>query len=93
MFLFENWLPSIHHALSIIWTLIREANGLSSSSMANQVDELAILHTLHIHGRPLRAPRIIEILWKPPPPSWIKVNIDGATFGCPGLAGSGGIFL
>ena len=65
--LFENRVPSIHHALSIIWTSIREANSLSSSSTTNQVEELAILHTLHIHGHPSRALRIIEIIWKPPP--------------------------
>ena len=37
-------------------------------------------------------PRIIEILWKPPPPGWIKVNTNGAAFSCLGLAGSEGIF-
>ena len=93
LFLFENQVPSIHHVLSIIWSSIREANGLSFGSMENQVDELAILHTLHIQDRPSRAPRIIEILWKPLPPGWIKVNTDGAAFGCPSLVGSGGIFL
>ena len=39
-----------------------------------------------------RAPRVIEVCWSPPPPGWIKVNTDGAAFGCPGLAGSGSIF-
>ena len=38
------------------------------------------------------APRIIEVLWKPPPLGWIKVNTDGAAFGCPSLTGYGGIF-
>ena len=47
-------MPSIHHALSIIWTWIREANGLSSGSMANQADELAILHTFHAALRELQ---------------------------------------
>ena len=78
-------MPSIHHMLSIFWSPIREANDLSFGYMENQVDELAILHTLHIQGRPSRAPRIIEILWKPLPLGWIKVNTDRATFGCPGL--------
>ena len=41
-------MPSIRHALLIIWTSIREANGLSFGSMANQVDEFAILHIFHI---------------------------------------------
>ena len=92
LFMFENQVPSIHHALSIIWASICETNGLTSGAMANQVEELAILHTLHIPCRPLRAPRIIEVLWKPPPLGWIKVNTNGAAFGCLGLASSGGIF-
>ena len=92
LFLFENQVPSICHALSIIWTSIREANCLSSGSMANQVDELAILHTLHISCHPSKAPRIIEVLWKPPTLGRIKVNTDDAAFGCLGLAVFGGIF-
>ena len=72
--------------------MIRETNGPSSGSIVNIVDELAILHTLHVQGSPSRAPRIIEILWKPLPPVWIKVNTDRAAFGCSGVVGSGGIF-
>ena len=75
-----------------MWAFIREINCLTSGPMANQFEELAIFHTLHIPCRPSRAPRVIEVHWSPPSPSWIKVNTDGAAFGCLGLAGSGGIF-
>ena len=50
------------------------------------------MNALHISCRPSRAPRVIEVHWSPAPPGWIKVNTHGAAFGCPGLAGFGGIF-
>lgn len=34
----------------------------------------------------------ITVLWTTPRLGWIKVNTDGASRGCPGLAASGGIF-
>jgi len=30
-------------------------------------------------------------IWKPPPHGFLKVNIDGASKGNPGLAGFGGV--
>ena len=88
----EEGRMTIHQVLSIVWSSVREANKLGSASIANKIDELQILHSLRIVGRPSRAPRIIEVLWKFPSPGWIKVNTDGAAFGSPGLAGSAGVF-
>ena len=56
------------------------------------VDELHILHLLNIKGILGLAPRIIYVIWQPPPIGWIKVNTDGSAMGSPGAAGSGGIF-
>ncbi|XP_042519116.1 uncharacterized protein LOC122092877 [Macadamia integrifolia] len=35
---------------------------------------------------------IIEVFWCPPFPGWVKLNIDGCSFGNPGKAGVRGIF-
>ncbi|EEF40183.1 hypothetical protein RCOM_1732210 [Ricinus communis] len=37
-------------------------------------------------------PKIFTIKWHPPPPSWIKLNSNGATRGAPGTTGVGGLF-
>ncbi|XP_048422897.1 probable LRR receptor-like serine/threonine-protein kinase At4g29180 [Pyrus x bretschneideri] len=60
--------------------------------MKNFVKELCILHSIGVCGRPTKAPKIIELLWRSPSQSWIKINIDGAARGSPGVATFGGIF-
>ena len=45
---------------------------------------MAILGPKHIQST-------IEINWRTPPRGWIKININGASKGNPGLAGCGGI--
>ena len=42
-----------------------------------------------VHQTPSRIPQIIK--WHPPPPSFLKLNIDGSALGNPGLAGAGGV--
>lgn len=32
-----------------------------------------------VKGRPAKAPHIYEVLWLPPPVSWINFTIDGTT--------------
>ena len=41
---------------------------------------------------PAKSPFIIPVHWNPPPPGWLKINIDGAAKGSPGHAGCDGIF-
>ncbi|KAK2657980.1 hypothetical protein Ddye_011032 [Dipteronia dyeriana] len=79
-------------ALSLLWRSVREADSLQSGTMKNSVDELQILQRLHVSGRPPKAPRILEINWRPPPSSCLKVNTDEAAFGSPGFAGCAGVF-
>ena len=31
-------------------------------------------------GRPAKVPRVLEIIWCPPPTGWLKVNTNGAVF-------------
>ena len=41
---------------------------------------------------PLRsAPTVSPVNWSPPPPGWLKINFDGATFSSKVLAGLGAI--
>ncbi|POO00367.1 Ribonuclease H-like domain containing protein [Trema orientale] len=54
--------------------------------------ELMILRVLHIRGWPRKAHNIIAVVWRPPPHSWIKVNIDGSAFGAPGLSRCSWVF-
>lgn len=60
--------------------------------MRNSISDLAIFCKIGVQGVPLKAPKIIPVHWTSPSPGWIKVNIDGAANGCPGLASCGGIF-
>ena len=60
--------------------------------MKNSVDELQTLQRLHVSGRPAKAHRILEVNWRRPPPSCLKVNMDMATFGTLGLASCVGVF-
>ena len=43
-------------------------------------------------GIPRKAPKIIPVIWRPPPESWVKINTDGSAFGTPSISGAGGIF-
>ncbi|KAK2649696.1 hypothetical protein Ddye_017185 [Dipteronia dyeriana] len=79
-------------ALSLLWRSVREANSLQSGTMKNSVDELQILQRLHVSGRPLKAPHVLEVNWCPPSSGCLKVNTDGAAFGSPGLAGCAEVF-
>ncbi|KAK2643687.1 hypothetical protein Ddye_018882 [Dipteronia dyeriana] len=79
-------------ALSLLWSSVRETNSLQSGIMKNSVDELQILQRLHVSGRPPKAPRILEVNWRPPPSGCLKGNRDEAAFGSPGLAGCAGVF-
>ncbi|KAK2655585.1 hypothetical protein Ddye_008637 [Dipteronia dyeriana] len=79
-------------ALSLLWHFVRKADSLQSGTMKNSVDELQILQRLHVSGRLPKAPRILEVNWRPPPPGCLKVNTDGTAFGSPGLVGCAGVF-
>ena len=60
--------------------------------MHNSIDELLALQRLQVDGRTTKALCILEIIWCPPLPGWLKVNMDGAAFGGPSLAGCAGVF-
>ncbi|PON87594.1 hypothetical protein TorRG33x02_165870, partial [Trema orientale] len=49
--------------------------------------ELLILRQFWVRGRPRKVPIIVEVIWKPPPLSWVKVNTDGSAYGAPDPSG------
>ncbi|PON43417.1 Ribonuclease H, partial [Parasponia andersonii] len=78
--------------IASIWRAVVESNRIGSGTMRNTMEELQILKCLHVQIRPLKAPRVLEVQWRVSLVGWLKVNTDGAAFGCPALAGCGGIF-
>ena len=62
-----------------------------TESTRNMKEEFIILHDLGIIGKLAKSPSII-LVWIPPPPGWLKVNIDGATKGSPGHTSCSSIF-
>ena len=38
-----------------------------------------------------KAPRVSKVIWRPPSPGQLKVNTDGAAFGCPVHVGCDGV--
>ncbi|KAE9589176.1 putative ribonuclease H-like domain-containing protein [Lupinus albus] len=68
-------------------------SGMFSKACAhNDIKEFTILKLFNIDIHYNKAPRIIEIIWKPPASGWIKINTVGAAHGAPGLSGGGSIF-
>jgi ribonuclease HI len=57
----------------------------------NSIRDFTILKHFNVNNHPPKQPEIKEIIWQPPPTSWIKCNIDGASKGNPGSLGCGGI--
>ena len=60
--------------------------------MQNYIDELLDLWRLQVNGCSTKAPHILKVIWRPPPPDWLKVNTDGVTFGDRSLASCAGVF-
>ena len=76
----------------LVWHSIREADLLQTDMMQNSIDELLALQRLRVDGHPAKALRVLEVIWRPPPPGWLKVNTEEATSEGPGLAGCASIF-
>lgn len=65
---------------------------LSFGSSSASIEEFVILKGFSVTCKPCKGSTINQMNWFPPLCNWIKVNIDGATKGSPGMAGCGGIF-
>ncbi|XP_019431130.1 PREDICTED: uncharacterized protein LOC109338369 [Lupinus angustifolius] len=90
---FEGKQIPLREAISKIKTEMTMVGNCShATSNSCSVFDLLVLRNLKVPLKLNKAPRIIEVLWQKPQDGWIKVNIDGAAKGSPGLSGAGGIF-
>ncbi|XP_058742498.1 uncharacterized protein LOC131614992 [Vicia villosa] len=58
--------------------MIYSKNG-SKAAPRLSLSDFSILKKFHISIPPLKCPRLVEVIWKPPPWNWIKANCDGAS--------------
>lgn len=52
---------------------------ISKAVASASVSNFVILKSFNVSIHPPKAPNIIEVLWKPHPPHWIKCNTDGSS--------------
>jgi ribonuclease HI len=63
---------------------------LTTDVASSNISNFVILKKFNVTLHPPRAPKIIEVIWKPPPPNWVKCNTDGSSNNL--LSSCGGIF-
>jgi len=64
----------------------------SKASMKNDMLDFNVIKFFYINIRSGKVLRPLPVRWEFPSPGWVKINIDGAARGYPGLATCGGIF-
>lgn len=79
-------------ATNLIVTGTSLAGNLSTLHASSSMAYFVLLNAFLVKVKYDNAPRIKEVLWKPPVFNWIKCNIDGACKGNPGPSSCGGIF-
>jgi len=77
-------------SLNIIKSNTALCGNLSTAVASNSLSNFVILKKFEVTLHPPKAPRIIEVLWKHPPPFWVKCNTDKST--TDHTAACGGIF-
>jgi len=80
----------------IIWVikdLTCLVRNLSKALMKNDMLDFNVIKFFGINTRTCKVLRSFLVRWQFPSPGWVKINIDGAVRGYPGLATSGGIFM
>jgi len=61
-------------------------------SMKNDILDFNVIKFFGINIRTGKVLRLLPVKWEFPSPSWVKINIDGATREYYGLTTCGGIF-
>ena len=82
----------VSNAISIIKDLTCLVGNSSKASMKNDMLDFNVIKFFGIKTRSGKVLRPLPIRWEFPSPGWVKINIDGAARGYPGLATCGGIF-
>ena len=78
--------------LTLVWRSIRETDSFQTSMMQNSVDELLAMQRFQVNGRPTKVPCILNVIWCPPPPGWLKVNMNWQLFEARVLLIGAGVF-
>lgn len=84
--------------MTIWWSIWRTRNAeIFSDQVWNDWYLLNYIRTLHdsivkAYGPMYSTQTIREVKWNPPPENYIKLNVDGSSFGNPGRSSFGGIF-
>ncbi|XP_019433239.1 PREDICTED: uncharacterized protein LOC109340119 [Lupinus angustifolius] len=89
---FEDRVVSLNQAIARIIRDTTISGNYSTMSANPFIKDLIILKHFKVSIYYNYAPKITKVLWLASSVGWIKVNTDGATFGCPSHAGGRGIF-
>lgn len=90
-YIFKNKFVSVSSFISSILSACFVAdNNAKVVSHLNMHDSF-LLKFFKVVIKPPKAPRIIEVLWKPPSRIWIKINCDGASLNNPSVSACVGI--
>ncbi|PRQ34590.1 hypothetical protein RchiOBHm_Chr5g0070711 [Rosa chinensis] len=71
---------------------IQASSRLVTGVMHNSILDLRVLKCFGASCNPRSAPRVFEVIWRPPPSGWVKVNTNGAWRRGLGVGGYGGVF-
>ncbi|CAL0312718.1 unnamed protein product [Lupinus luteus] len=89
---FDNINLSTRHAISRIKVSVSLSGNTTKLCANASMNDFILLRRFQVSINYNKAPRVIEVIWSFPSPSWIKINTSMATHGSPGHAGGGGIF-
>ncbi|KAH6788720.1 hypothetical protein C2S51_003726 [Perilla frutescens var. frutescens] len=92
--IFEIWMSSSFTLINLVRVALHEMQfmGKARGFMRNDINDLLTLKVLKVDPRPLLPKKIILVVWRPPPPGWIKINTDGSAHGAPGIMVTGRVF-
>ena len=82
----------VSRAILVIKDLTCLVGSSSKASMKNDMFDFNVLKFFGINTRTSKVLRPLLVRWEFPSPQWVKINIDGAARGYPGLAACGSIF-
>ena len=81
----------VSRAISVIKDLTRLVGNSSKASKKNDMLDFNVINFFGINTR-TGVLRLLPVRWDFPSLGWVKINIDGAAGGYPGLGTCGGIF-
>jgi len=79
-------------AINMIIAKVSLSSNNTNKAAARDMLEFTIMKACKVNINPPKAPIIKEVIWSPPPHTWVKINTDGASAKNPIKASAGGIF-